>query len=479
MTSRKRINILLLLVFILIFLFTIAYCISSVFLYLYLIQNNGAIVSFYVLPVICSTIIILTKLFPRKVKTEFTVDINNDAFDEYIRTLEQKLNSRKIENRYFVFEQNAFAFLREKKTSLAIGLPLLVELSTRELMAVVAHETAHHLHGEVRNNRFVHAMNSFIIRLFLSMNRIPIFLTSLPYLLFNYPLFRVIRKYSREFEYDADRVSASIIGKGAMITALKKLHQYRYKWNDFCENWIIVFRRYAVYPELTEAYREYLKADRVDEDDRVYRDFASRYDTHPTVYERIKVMSENTELEETVGKIPDFGFDTVRPSIRYWEETSGVKTIHLTASINEAFALVVKNVIIEYGYLFMNYRFRDITNILKFYIKMSYSLYEKTLNDDFDFEKKIISRILSYIIFETGKITDYTLSKNMTPVLSFNGNTIDLFAVIMNDFECDDNGTERAITALGFDLEAGLTEKISYPINPLTENNNPQKNKPV
>ncbi len=204
-------------------------CLGRIILFEKKISNPEIIVMAYILlPVALLTLVGMIEFSPslRKLKPITMPEILNA-----LRQLESKLNVR-IDGVYLLnrglerAEVNAYQ-VGLRKFKIFITERLLSALKTEELVAVLAHEVAH---AQKR-----HTLKVFLGSLLVVVIEVIIALlllrkaTIVDALLIAsgaaWLIDILLRALNRKFEYEADLIAAKIVGKDAMISALKKLKE--------------------------------------------------------------------------------------------------------------------------------------------------------------------------------------------------------------------------------------------------------------
>ena len=107
----------------------------------------------------------------------------------------------------------------------------------------------------------------------------------------------------------------------------------------------------------------------------------------------------------------------------------------------------------EYNCIFDSYTFSDASSIMSIYSKVSYNLYQITNNDDFDFEKYLLIRIISFIIFEKVKPSNWKIGASFTPVIITGNEEYDLYSIISDNFNHDSSGWNFMLKGLNINAQ--------------------------
>ena len=204
-------------------------CFGRIILFGKKVSNPEIIVVVYILlPVILLTLVNMVEFSPslRKLKPITMPEVLNA-----LRQLESKLNVR-IDGVYLLdrglerAEVNAYQ-VGLRRFKIFITERLLSALKTEELVAVLAHEVAH---AQKR-----HTLKVFLGSLLVVVIEVIIALlllrkaTIIDALIIAFSTAWLIdillRALNRKFEYEADLIAARIVGKDAVISALKKLKE--------------------------------------------------------------------------------------------------------------------------------------------------------------------------------------------------------------------------------------------------------------
>jgi Zn-dependent protease with chaperone function len=211
-----------------------------------------------------------------------------------------------------VSERTKLFGLLPGRRSLRIGLPLVCGLSRAELLAVLAHEFGHYAHGHSRLAALSyrgHVAISRVLSRFARHRANP-----LGWLFRGYGLLYVAIQHavSRRQELEADAVMASVAGRAAAQSTLRRLPGLASAWEDFRLEYAGGGLDVDLAPEdvfggfgkFLEARREELEAAPVRAEAR------SWWDTHPPIADRLWALESapdgDTPLAFDVDLLADF-----------------------------------------------------------------------------------------------------------------------------------------------------------------------------
>ena len=235
------------------------------------------------------------------------------------------------------------------------------------------------------------------------------------------------------------KILKEIIGKKPAISALKKLEISNRSWNFYLSSWIWILNEYKIHVDIVENFSLFVSSIDIDPDNIDFEKKAAKeYDSHPAIYERITEI-ENTCVDRTaIIENEAYNIDSTKLSKHFWNiynpETVKDLNLSIVNSSEEAMEDLAKKMSCEYKDIFASYTYSDAKSMMSIYSKVSYNLYQKTLNDNFEFEVQMITRILSFIIYMKVKPENWRIGAFFAPVLMIGEEEIDLYSIIIENF---------------------------------------------
>ena len=185
------------------------------------------------------------------------------------------------------------AFLRRGESMVGIGLPFLAWLDRGGIEAIIAHELGHHLSGDVRLGPWVHRMRALMARALDHLEGSGFWL-DLPFVGYARGFLSYSSSVSRAQEVAADAVSAKVAGPHAAARALVATEERGTAWEVYMHTEVEPMLESGFLPQLLEGFRHFEAAVK-DNRERLERSAkpaqkSSRYDTHPTLEERLSAL---------------------------------------------------------------------------------------------------------------------------------------------------------------------------------------------
>lgn len=394
----------------------------------------------YLIPVCIGSIRIFFALLPRiNLRKNNRQIFSENCFIENTERIASAMKSTYPKSIYVIYDTNACAFNYKGEEVIAIGFPLAILLNKSELSFVIGHELAHHFQGDVRYGKNIHKVESVFTRLMNTLNNRWLYILAGPYIFVAKIIFREIKKLSRQDEFNADLRAAEIIGKQPAISALKKLEISDRSWGFYLSTWIWILNEYKIYVDIVENFSLFVSLINMNpENIKFEKKVAKEYDSHPAIYERITEI-ENTCVESTaIIENKEYNIDSTKLSEHFWNiynsETIKDSNISIVKSSKKAMEDLAKIISCKYKDIFDSYTYSDAESIMSIYSKVSYNLYEKTQNDNYEFEKQMITKILSFIIYMKVKPENWRIGAFFTPVLIIGEEEVDLYSIIIDNF---------------------------------------------
>ena len=226
----------------------------------------------------------------------------------------------------FVAERGGFMGIGRRRV-MGIGLPLLNLMTVDELNAVLAHEFGHYYGGDTALGPWIYKTREAIIRTTVNIAQAKNWL----YVLFeSYAkmFLKITNAVSRQQEFSADKLAANIVGAGATISGLQKVHKYGYAFNVFFQQEYAPVIDAGYKPPMLDGFQKFLKAPKITEaiqnsyEQQLTEGVSNPYDSHPSLKERIAAL-ESISQGRTINDNP--ASSLIPPNIDM--ETPILKTI--------------------------------------------------------------------------------------------------------------------------------------------------------
>lgn len=467
---KRKINRRFLLIYAFTVVFSIIYASSYIFICYLIFRTDFKILNLYMIPALIGSLAIMSSLVPRFTRRG-KVDPYGDAnLTALTGEVSSKLGISARVEPVMMFELNAAAFTMGKDMKMGIGLPLLVIFDKYELGSVVAHEIAHHFQGDVRYGRNIARVETIFMRLMRALSNRFAAVVAWPYKFAGVRIFRLIRKMSRENEYGADAVAASLFGSEHTAGALDKLRRYERSWDDFLRDVVTFYSWVGVYVDIPLCFRYYLDVTRdYYERDRQYLRYASEMDTHPAIQERIDRIREREDLEPVIAIDGEISPDSEKLSSWFWSQVKpAAAPFDITGDTDSSLRVCCAAAVRKYRHIFDDFTFGDIERPIEMHSKVSYNLYQYTHVDDFEFEVSLISRIVALMIFSEVCDRDYRIDKFMMPVVVAGDGYCDVCALVNEKFTSRIEGWKETLASMGIDPRKRISDvdglKLSGPV---------------
>jgi len=195
---------------------------------------------------------------------------------------------------------------------MGIGWPLLAMVNTDEFDAIIAHEFGHYHGGDTRLGPWVYKTHAAIGRTLANLGDDSIL--SLPFRSYGAFFLRTTMSISRNQEYTADLLASEIVGAGALISGLTKIHAQGFPYEFFWHQEVRPLVSGGFAPPLMEGYYSFIEKPSVQEviEERKRQEQeqpdAGLYDSHPPLADRIAAledMAESSDTNPTSGKAID------------------------------------------------------------------------------------------------------------------------------------------------------------------------------
>jgi heat shock protein HtpX len=261
---------------------------------------------------------LLWSLVPRKIPFESTgvpMDLDRQPrLAAEIRGAAEALGQQMPTELYLVPEANAFvAQPSGRRRILAIGIPLLQTLSTREFRALLAHEFAHFYSGDTKMAPLVYRGRETLIRVYKNLGSDSgiasllrrHWVMALPHMLlmglislYWRVFLRLTQLLSRKQEFRSDELACWIAGSGAMAGALENVNRCDGVLQSFWK-WVVApVAMRGFHPKIGEGFAWYLKSPVIAQaacsclEQRTKKEESNPMDTHPPLRARLERIRE-------------------------------------------------------------------------------------------------------------------------------------------------------------------------------------------
>ncbi|HEY8455081.1 MAG TPA: M48 family metallopeptidase [Actinopolymorphaceae bacterium] len=202
-----------------------------------------------------------------------------------------------------VTEDASMLGLRGGRRYMVIGLPLLLTMTIDQLRAVLGHELGHYSHAHTRLGEINYRGRTTITRTIEQLQDGSVIRTIVRkvFELYAKAYFLVEFAVSRQQEFEADRAAVAVAGRHAVETALREVPVLLAAWNFYLRNYVTWALDYGIaprgvfagFPRMLQARQEELaELRRQPLDGRT-----SRWDTHPSMPERIAALQQLPERD--------------------------------------------------------------------------------------------------------------------------------------------------------------------------------------
>ncbi len=184
---------------------------------------------------------------------------------------------------------------------MGLGLPLLQVLGVSQLKAVLAHEFGHYHGGDVKLGPWIHKTRAAIGRTITALHQAGSGILHKPFEWYGNMFLRITQAISRNQEYQADALAASIVGPRALIDGLKAVHGGSLAFDSYINGEFAPVIGAGYLPPLAEGFQRFVSARQLSEEIEKAVDLEIKegaedpYDTHPPLSERIKALLKYPE----------------------------------------------------------------------------------------------------------------------------------------------------------------------------------------
>lgn len=373
------------------------------------------------LPGLYGGLLILNALIPRKNKKRYFLDASNDVFlENFVGEIALSIGTRRPDIIRLTIDCNASAMIEDNKSVIAIGMPLIFILREQELRALVAHEMAHHFQGDTVAVLDYARIQKSVISIITKLNKYKSFLIVWPFKKYARFYQSRIMRISRKAEYSADICAANLVGIDSCINMLYSIIKMDDISNAFINIWVERLKYADISPKFLTIYKFFCQnyggsKERLLTQSIFAKNYSEILDSHPTLYERIKNVVENTKynsyLEEkyTDFEINDYedNFNTV-----YFDSKTdlGESNCEIIDYVVDYFIFIDK----KYNSIFKDYTFNQLINFFVVLGPITYKLYDITKNDNPDLELFIVFEAIIAALVNQSKKTGWKIAPQQT-----------------------------------------------------------------
>jgi heat shock protein HtpX len=237
---------------------------------------------------------------------------------------------------YATLEVNAAVTEAGGRRIMVVGLPLLHQLSERELRSVIAHELGHYAGGDTKLGPWIHRTRAAIGRTIQRLSKEDDSMWSRrlvrrPFIWYGNGFLRITNAISRREEFAADARAALAAGRDVHVSALRKLHADGAAFDGYWLNEVVPVLDARRRPPIAEGFHRFIGAEEIRKaaDELLERELAegetSPYDSHPSLPERIAAVQP----------LPAGAPDRSPPAIALIENPDGLEAAVLDSVLGE------------------------------------------------------------------------------------------------------------------------------------------------
>lgn len=207
-----------------------------------------------------------------------------------------------------VRERGGFMGFRGRRVML-LGLPLLQVLTISEMRAVLAHEFGHYHGSDTRLAPWIYKTREAIIRTVQQLSGSNSVL-HLPFVWYGRMFLRVTQAISRRQEFEADALAARTVGARPLETGLRTVFGAALAYDGYWREEVVPVLNAGFLPPLADGFAQFLREPRVaDAVNRATQEEMTtpridRYDSHPSLPDRIKALEALPPGPESVREAP-------------------------------------------------------------------------------------------------------------------------------------------------------------------------------
>ncbi len=216
---------------------------------------------------------------------------------------------------YLLAEPNAWVMDRRNFLGLGsarimgIGLPLLQILDIPQTQAVLAHEFGHFYSGDTTLGPWIYTTRAMLERTLEGLRHHSSVLQQ-PFIWYGKAFLRITHAISRQQEYTADALAASIVGRDALISGLTAISTTQPAFHQYWRSEVIPVLDRGYRPPLMSGFQAYIQSPYItavrDKISQVYLadKKSDPYDTHPSLSERIAALQQYLKKDTQREQIP-------------------------------------------------------------------------------------------------------------------------------------------------------------------------------
>lgn len=218
-----------------------------------------------------------------------------------------------------------------------------------------------------------------------------------------------------------------------------RLEDSNNSWKIYLSRWIWMFNEYKIFVNIVENYNLFVSLTYNNTDVLELKKIPSdEYDSHPSIYERVLEIENNCRNNATIIEVKEYNMDSISLSKHFWSlyNSESIKNINISIidSSKRALEELSRKLTGEFRNIFEYFTYADATPIMTIYTQISYNLYQKTQNDVFEFEKDMIIKVLSFIIYEKVSPENWKIGSFFIPVIIIKDDEFDLYSIINDNF---------------------------------------------
>jgi Zn-dependent protease with chaperone function len=410
-----------------------------------------AAINIIVLPFTLGSFLIIAGVLPRpRARKDAAVPIVSDDLDSNLAVV---LGAIGIDDRVearLLFDFNAAAYSSKGKGVVAIGYPLLVVFDEYELAAVLCHEIAHHLHDDVSTIRAAARIEEIYTRILRSLRGQLGTAIGGPYRFLAKKLFVAMKEDSRRREFEADRVSAELIGGAVGGSALRKTGAYEDLWKRYLSSWLGRAAEYGIRCDVFELFRSFAALNAAGISEWTLRSERSGgYDTHPSLderYERLAAMSAENRL---AGRLRAIRLDGKKYSESFWDSVGGDGGGACHSSTRDCFAALYAAIRSKYAGILEGVTYGGVRNIRSTYPSISYDLYRLTGVSDAEAGKWMAFDAITAGVYADRPGHPWIIGRDFTPALEIGGGAVSLMQALASLYDRQEGPWNEIAAALG------------------------------
>lgn len=208
---------------------------------------------------------------------------------------------------YLIHDVNAFVSERGgvmgigSRRVMGIGLPLLQALTVSQFRGVLAHEFGHFQGGDTQLGGWIYKVRASMAR---TIDNLGSSIMQAPFRWYGNLFMRATQAISRQQEFEADRLAASVVGSRIMSGALRATTRSAPAFHTYWHNEVIPILEGDLRPPITTGFGAYLQTPSVVQmldkwSSETAKQTTDPYDTHPALNERVHAIDAlNLDLGE-------------------------------------------------------------------------------------------------------------------------------------------------------------------------------------